>query len=219
MIKYIVLDFGKVLAYPTTGNWHITPKFLELININQIDNAALKEAITNNQQLLDKKITNLEEEYNMFIEFYNNILLQCNYLNYDMETVKKIAFNRTYENDKYMPYEGVKKELLALSSKYKLLLLSENWPDAINSLKEYGIYNLFSKIYISSIYGQVKKDGIFFDNPINDFNIKNGEAMFIDDNEKLLEIAQAKGYDVRLMDRKNKITTSKFKIIHDLKGI
>ena len=35
--KYIILDFGKVIAGPTTGHWDITPKFLELIDINKIN--------------------------------------------------------------------------------------------------------------------------------------------------------------------------------------
>ena len=33
-----------VLAYPTTGNWHITPKFLELIDVNKIDVERLKKS-------------------------------------------------------------------------------------------------------------------------------------------------------------------------------
>ena len=135
------------------------------------------------------------------------------------EIAEKIAFNRTYESDKYTPYDNIKNELIALSKKYELLLLSDNWPDAIKSLKDYQIYDLFSKVYISSIYGQVKKNGDFFDNPIRDFNIKKGEAIFIDDNEGLLEIALNKGFEVRLMDRERKIEKSKFKIIHDLKQI
>ena len=37
MEKYIILDFGKVLAYPPTGYWQITPKFLKLFeNIKMI---------------------------------------------------------------------------------------------------------------------------------------------------------------------------------------
>lgn len=106
-----------------------------------------------------------------------------------------------------------------MSKKYKLLLLSDNWPDAIDSLKEYGIYDLFSRVYISSIYGQLKKDGDFFYNPIKDFNIAEGEAIFIDDSEKLLEIAVDKGLKVILMDREGRIEKSKFKIIHNLKNI
>ena len=219
VIKYIVLDFGMVLAYPTTGNWHITPNFLELIDINKIDKNDLKKAFENNKHLLYSKIVSLEEEYNMFVNFYKNILSESNYTNCDMEIIKKIAYNRTYENDKYKPYKGIKEELLNLSKKYKLLLLSDNWPDAINSLKLYGVYELFSKVYISSIYGQLKKDGDFFDNPINDYNIAKGEAVFVDDSEKLLEIAQNKGFEVRLMDREKKVKNSRFKIINDLKDI
>ena len=36
--KYIILDFGKVLAGPTTGEWFITPKFIELVDMSLIDN-------------------------------------------------------------------------------------------------------------------------------------------------------------------------------------
>jgi hypothetical protein len=35
--NYIVLDFGKVIAAPPTGNWDITPKFLELIDVTKVD--------------------------------------------------------------------------------------------------------------------------------------------------------------------------------------
>lgn len=36
-MKYIIFDFGGVLAYPPTGNWHLTPKLLELIDIAKLD--------------------------------------------------------------------------------------------------------------------------------------------------------------------------------------
>lgn len=219
MIKYVVLDFGMVLAYPPTGNWHITPKFLKLIDIKKINEEILENAISNNKQILDKQITSLEEEYNMFIEFYSKVLLECGYTKIKSDTVKKIAYNRTYENDKYLPYDKIKEELERLASKYKLLLLTDNWPDVFIFLKEYGISDLFSKIYVSSVYGQLKKDGDFFDNPIRDFNIKKNEAIFIDDNETLLEVASSKGFEVRLMDREGKLKNSKFKIINNLSSI
>ena len=69
------------------------------------------------------------------------------------------------------------------------------------------------------MYGEEKKDGLFFDNPIRDYNIKQGEAIFVDDNEKLLDIAVGNGLDVRLMDREKKIEKSKYKIIHNLFNI
>lgn len=217
--KYIILDFGKVIAAPTTGNWDMTPKFLELIDINKLDVDKMQKARKKYGHILSEKVISLEEEYDMFLRFYDGILRESHYLNYSKKLASDIAYNRTYGFDKYKLYDNVKEELVKLKEKYILILLSDNWPCVIPYMKEYEIYNLFDKIYVSSIYGVEKKDKVFFDYPIKDFNIKNGEAIFVDDNESLLDIAKEKGLDVRLMDRENKILDSKYKIINTLKKI
>lgn len=217
--KYIILDFGKVIAAPTTGNWDMTPKFLELIDINKLDVDKIKKARKKYGQILSEKVVSLEEEYDMFLRFYDGILSECNYPNYSKKLAQDIAYNRTYGFDKYKLYDGVIEELKKLKEKYILILLSDNWPCVIPYMREYEIYNLFDKIYVSSIYGVEKKDKVFFDYPIRDFNIQSGEAIFIDDNENLLDIAKEKGLDVRLMDREKKILDSKYKIISTLKEI
>ena len=98
----------------------------------------------------------------------------------------------------------MKEELLELSKKYTLILLSDNLPCVIDVMKKYEIYDLFDRLYISSIYGQLKKNENLFNNPINYYGIRPGEALFIDDNEKLLDIAVNKGFEVMLMDREKK---------------
>lgn len=220
MLKYIILDFGRVLAYPPTGYWQITPKFLKLIDISKIDTELLKNAIKKYNSIIscDLDIKNCEEEYRHMLEFYEKVLQECNINGYQ-NIAKEIAYNFVYEFDKYQLYDDVKTVLCELNQDYKLILLSDNWPSVIEYMKQEKIYDYFEKIYVSSIYGQQKKDGLFFDNPINDFNIKQGEAIFIDDNEKLLDIAVTKGLDVRLMDRENKVIESKYKIINSLKDI
>ena len=77
--KYIILDFGKVIAGPTTGHWDITPKFLELIDINKIDMEKFNILRKKYQDILSEKVINLEEEYNMFFRFYDGILSGLNY--------------------------------------------------------------------------------------------------------------------------------------------
>lgn len=220
MVKYIILDFGRVLAYPPTGYWQITPKFLKLVDISKINAEQLKGAIKkyNNIISCDLYIKDCEEEYNHMLEFYEKVLQECNINDYQ-NIAKEIAYNFVYEFDKYKLYDDVKKELYNLSKNYKLILLSDNWPSVIEYMKENKIYDYFEKIYVSSIYGQQKKDELFFDNPIKDLNIKQGESIFIDDNERLLEIAHKKGLEVRLMDRENKIRDSEFSIIHKLNEI
>ena len=211
--KYLILDFGKVIASPTTGHWDITPKFLELIDINSFDKEKFMEIRKKYSKILSEKITNLEEEYDMFLRFYGGILGEMNYSN---EIIKQIAFDRTYKNEKYSLYNNIIEELEYLKDKYILILLSDSWPSVINFLKDNNIYNYFDRVYISSMYGYEKRDGILFDYVINDYNIKKNEALFIDDNIHNLDIAVSKGIDVLLMDRKNEINESKYKIINDL---
>lgn len=103
-----------------------------------------------------------------------------------------------------------------IKEKYKLILLSDNRPSLIPYMKKSNVYDLFDRVYVSSFYGKEKKDKIFFDYPINHYDIKPGEAIFIDNNELLLDIAKEKGLDAFLMDRDNKVSHSKYKIINNL---
>lgn len=219
MLKYVILDFGKVIAGPTTGDWFMTPCFLKNIDINLIDRELFKEALNKYGHFKDIKITTLEEEYECFYNLYSNALKEINYPNYSDQIVKNIAYNFTYENDKYTFYDNVEKELEELSKKYTLILLTDNWPCINRILDEIDFTKYFSKVYVSSIYGKQKKDIVLFDYPINDFNIKENEAIFIDDNEALLDIAITKKLDVRLMDREDIIENSKYPIINDLKKL
>ncbi len=219
MYKYIVLDFGKVLAYSPSNDWNITPKFFELIDINKIDMDKFNELIEKNRHILNEVILTLDEEYEMFIRFYDNILRNLDYPDYNIEISKQLAFYRTYNMDRFKLYDNVMKELTELKMKYKLIMVTDNWPCIIPYLKYYNLYDFFDKIYISSLYGYLKRDLVLFDYPNNDYNIKEGEALFIDDIEENLDAAKLKGFDVMLMDRTNSIKDSKYKIINNLYDI
>lgn len=216
MIKYLILDMGKVLVEPASGNWLITNEFLKNVDIKVIDINKLKEAIKSSRYLLDEKAENLEEEYKIIYQFYKTIFEKINY-NISKENLENIVNNFVYdkEDSKYLLYDNVKEDLEKLSQKYTILMLSDNWPCAINYLKKHNIEQYFTKIYISSVYGKRKQDKMLFDYPIREFDIKENEAIFIDDNEELLDIAVEKGLLVLHMDRDRKLKTSKYKIIHD----
>ena len=214
--KYLILDFGKVLAGPTTGDWFMTPKFLKLIDINKLNIDKFNKAKKKYNYLLGSKLLTQEEEYKMFTKFYDGILSESNYPRYSIDIAKEIAYDFTYNYTKYTLYEDIYKELDILKEKYILIMLTDNWPCVSNYLKHYKLDRYFDKVYISSIYGCQKNQGIFFDIPIKDYNIKKGEALFIDDNEINLEKAKEKGLDVLLMDREKLITKSKYKVINNL---
>jgi len=212
--KYIILDFGNVLAYPVSGHWFITNKFKELINMDKIDYTNINNAINKLKNILSWKAISLKEEENLFYNFYKRLFEEINYQVND-NIIKELAKDYTYNYDKCNLYDGVLEELKELSKKYKLLLLSDNWPCEIEIMKYNKIDKYFEKMYISSVYESTKEDEIFFDYPINEYNIKPGEALFIDDNETLLDIAVNKGLDVKLMVREG-TKKSKYEIINKL---
>jgi len=217
--KYLVLDFGKVLVAPTTGDWDMTPKFYELIDVNKIDLEKFNVIRKKYSYILSEKLITLDEEYDMFIRFYDSILSELHLPNYNKEISKLIAYDRTYNHTKYTLYNSIYDELDKLKGKYKLILLTDNWPCVNYYLKEFKLDHYFEKVYISSVYETLKKDKLFFDYPIKDFNIKKGEALFIDDTEVNLDAAREKGFDVLLMDREKIVHNSKYKIINDLYDI
>ena len=216
MYKYIVLDFGGVIVTSPTNHWDMTPKFLELIDVSKLDVNKFNEIRKKYGYILSEKVLSLEEEYDMFKRFYGGILGE---LGYNNDIIDKIAYDRTYNHSKYKLCDNIHDELSKLAEKYKLILLTDNWPCVNSYLKEYDLDKYFDKVYVSSLYGVEKKDGLFFDYPIVDYNIKGGEALFIDDNEINLSVAKTKGFDILLMDRDNKVENSEYEIIHDLYNI
>lgn len=220
MIKYLILDMGRVLVEPATGDWIVTNEFLKNVDMKKIDKDKLKEAIQSSRFLLDGQAVNLEEEYKLIMEFYKTVFQKLEY-KIEKENLENIVNNFVYdkEDSKYILYENVKEDLEKLSKKYTILMLSDNWPCAFNYLKKHNIDQYFTKIYISSVYGKRKQDKVLFDYPIKEFNIKENEALFIDDNEELLDIAIEKGLLVLHMDRNNVLKTSKYKIIHDFSDL
>lgn len=220
MIKYLILDMGRVLVEPASGDWLVTNEFLKNVDIEKINKDQLKEAIQSSRYLLDGKAENLEEEYKIIMQFYKTVFQKIDY-NITEEKLERIVNNFVYDEDdsKYLLYKNVKEDLEKLSKKYTILMLSDNWPCAFNYLKKHKIDQYFTKIYISSVYGKRKQDKVLFDYPIKEFNIKENEALFIDDNEELLDIATEKGLLVLHMDRNNVLTTSKYQIIHDFSDL
>ena len=213
-IKYIIFDFGKVLGYPKSGKWFLTPKFITILNESKIELEKAKETISNNRYLVkdDLPIKTLKEEYNLFIGFYSNILDE---LGLDKELAKEIAYDKVYNNSEYSLYDDVKNVLNSLNKNYKLIMLTNNFPSIIDYLKNEDIYDLFDKVYVSSICETSKNEEKFFDMVINDYNIKENEALFIDDFEDNLDIGIRKKLNVVMLDRGNK-KESKYKKISSL---
>ena len=64
--KYLILDFGKVLAYPVTGDWFITPLFYEYVNKDKLDKEKFHKCMVEIGDMLGGILKNEQEEYEIF---------------------------------------------------------------------------------------------------------------------------------------------------------
>lgn len=218
--KYLILDFGKVLAYPVTGDWFITPSFYKYVNKEKLDEEKFHECMVEIGDMLGKPLKDEMEEFELFKEFYKKSLLNSGYIDENIDDISsKCAYEFVFNNDKYKLYDDVIESLEKFSKEYTLICLSDNWPSGRRYMKDMKIYDLFKRVYISSDFGYTKYDKIFFDYPIRDFKIKKDEAIFVDDSIELMDIAKEKGLIPVLMDRNNEIQKSKFRKISLLNDI
>ena len=219
MKKNLFFDVGRTLVKPKSGNWFITPNFYNIVG--PMDTEMLEKAIKKNLHLLDERnILTEDEEYDMFCKFYLKVLEEVKYREMSEKVINSLAFDCVYNDDKLIFYPDVKKELNTLSKDYDLYIISNAWPSTHRILKNYGIYDLFKKIYISSEHGYKKEDKTLFEIALKDINI-NDENFFIDDRLDLLDISTQYGFIPIIIDRDkdketNYIEIEKLKDLYDV---
>lgn len=213
--EYLILDFGKVVAGPKTGEWFITPNFFNIVSKDKIELEKLKEAIKKYSFYLSLPMHNEAEEFMCFSMFYNDILRELKYPVTD-DVIEALADDWTFNDEKFLFYNNIKSELAYLKEKYQLLMLTDNWPSVLRIMHNNDTYVFFKKIYVSSIYEAEKKNGIFFDYPISEYELENRKVKFVDDDIINLEFAEKKGLTPIMMDRENNRPKVKYKTINSL---
>lgn len=210
MKKNLFFDVGSTLLYPRTQNWFIPPNYAKILN--NIDKEDLKKSISKNKYLLDERNINTEEEeFEMFSKFYLNVLNDLKYPNISQDIIQKLAYDCVYNDKKFIFYKEVKRELKKLAKKYDMYIISDAWPSTYRVLKNYGIYDLFKNVYISSDLGFKKSDKTLFEIALE--NIPNtDDNFFIDDRYDLLKISEKYGFIPIIIDRDNNKLTNYIEI-------
>ena len=206
MKKNLFFDVGSTLLYPKTKEWFIPPNYKKILG--DIDTNLFKESIDKNKFLLDERNINTEEqEFEMFSKFYYNVLKDFNYSNITTEIIQNLAYDCVYNDDKFVFYKEVKRELKNLSKEYDMYIISDAWPSTYRILKNYGIYDLFKNVYISSDLGFKKSDKMLFEIALENISL-NDINYFIDDRFELLKISEKYGFIAIIIDRNDNELTN-----------
>ena len=220
MIKNIIFDNGGVLATPRTGHWFITPNFWNILGIDEKEYTDVIINIMNEYIFFLNQEPKTEfEEYNMFKDFYYQVLKKVGYKNLNESIVDSLARDNAYNDDKYIFFEDVDDELEMLSKKYNLYMITDAWPSSFRVLDNKNISKYFKNIMVSSVESKTKLEGLF-----EIFLEKNRcvipqDSIFIDDRKDILDMARQCGFNVLLMDRSKREIDYTYTVINKLNEI
>lgn len=196
-IKAILFDSGHTLNKPKTGHWFFTPNFFNIINKKSFNPSKLRLAYAMhkaNKYMNDNMLIKTEiEEFLAFKEFYSILLKKCNYKSFDDTVITALANDNVYNDDKFEFFNDVAPSLKKLKVKYELGIVSDTWPSLDRVFVNAGLKDYFSTFVMSSVYGKYKAEGTLFRIALEELNIKPHEAIFIDDSESNLKVAESLG--------------------------
>ncbi|MCR3761387.1 HAD-IA family hydrolase [Clostridium felsineum] len=230
MIKAILMDSGKVLNKPVTGNWFIPPKFFYYVDWERFEAIPIlkrKEAFKKANEAMKNQnlIVTEKEEYEYFVQYYRVFSEELLCLKLNDRDVEAIAKDLVYNYRKYDFYGDVNSEIPKLSEKYKLAVVSDAWPSLKGVFKKAGFGRYFSSFVISSTKGTTKPNEIMYKTALSELGVLPEEAVFIDDNIKNCKGAEELGIKSVALSRDkrsyfyNKIFNRKFKVIKNLKQL
>lgn len=205
-IEAILFDSGRVLNYPITGHWFITPNFFSVVNKDSFESISIERrniAFAKAANYINSFVfieTN-EAEYEYFIKYYEILLNELPELKLDRDASCELAKDLVYNTDKYKFFEDAMKVLPLLKKKFKLAIVSDAWPSLIDVYIKAGLYSYFSSFVISSIMGVTKPNEKMYLTSLKELNIEPGKAVFIDDNIKNCLGAKKVGLKTALLCR------------------
>lgn len=222
-IKAILFDSGHTLNKPKTGHWFFTPNFFNIIDKKNFNPSKLRLAYAMhkaNKYMNDNMLIKTEmEEFLAFKEFYSILLKKCNYKNLDDNVITALANDNVFNDDKFEFFSDVAPSLEKLKVKYQLGIVSDTWPSLDRVFINAGLKDNFNTFVMSSVHGKCKAEGTLFRIALEELNIKPHEAIFIDDSESNLKVAESLGLLPIKINRYNDEKSKKYYEISSLEDL
>lgn len=224
MLKGLFFDIGYTLCRMNTGDWRATDKFFEYIPREYMaglspDIIASAYEAANAVQTTWNFVWNLEEEVRMHVEIYRAMIQKFPGISVSEADLKEIAYDRTYNMDNYVFYEGVPEVLQELSQHYKIGIISDTWPSADAVLRKAGVYDCIDSFTYSCYLGVTKPDVKMYRNAIENIGLSGHETLFVDDSVRNLEAAARLGIRPVLVLTKEQKGVSSFTEIEKLEEL
>lgn len=226
MIRNIVFDYGKVLAYPRTGNWFVPPKTKKILSKGDFLRIMLRvgrinQAVLKSRRHLDENhlLFTEEEELDQFYRFYFEFLSDIGIRKQREEKAHALAEDNVCNDNKVIFYDDSVSGIRQLKTDYQVYVLSDTWPSLQRVLKNAHIMEHLEGLVMSCDYGICKDNIELFYRAVAKLQIEPEESIFIDDSETNLANAERAGFQAILMDRRGRNKTSRYPVAHNMKDV
>jgi putative hydrolase of the HAD superfamily len=205
-IKVILFGSGGVLNYPVTGHWFIPPNFFQIIDKKAYDrfhNIELDAAFSQAAEVLlnHKLIKSEEEEYSLFLEYYQTLFAYLPRLKATEKQIEQVAHDLVYNPDKYAFFTDASNIIPVLAANYRLAIVSDAWPSLEDVFIKAGLHQYFSAFILSSAIGANQSGVRMYEAALKELNINPRETLFVDDNKKNCDAVHRLGIQTALLCR------------------
>lgn len=211
-IKGIFFDAGWTLLYNKSKHWLLPEEIINPHLLNAIPDFIRDDVYHRALKFLDDNhlVLTEEEESEQFMRFYSMIASDLPELALTNQQIQ-------LEGLDYCFYDDTLSTLKALHNKYKLGIISDNWPSLERKLKSGEVDIFFSTMTISSYLGTFKPDKRMYLHALEQMKLPPEQTAFIDDGVENLDGAEKCGIQPVLITAKpNAESSDKYPCLNKL---
>ena len=217
----IFFDIGWTLMYPRKS-WFLTDLFYEMVTPDKLALTDISTALQTSMPVLTKhhRMDTLDQEEKQFRQFYRTFLSNVPTLGLDNHAADILAHDKVYNNENYIFFEDVLPILIELKGSYRLGIISDTWPSAINRLKHAGIYELFDSITFSYQLGIFRPDSRIYKQALYSMGLPAHQTILVDDSpENLSGVADEGIFPIQICASPDSPTPNCFQYISAFKEL
>lgn len=203
-MKHLIFDCGGVLVFPRLGDWFTPMGAAEILGERARDLCTAKylQAHRACADWLDETrlVGNVEEERVLRREYIKALETRMGW-HMTLGEINRLADDFTDNARRYGLFDDVKTWLDRWKHDYSLGILSDAFPSILEFMKQYGIYDDFGKVVISTQVGATKPDARMYAAILDALDARPEDCLFVDDRAANLTGAVSAGMQAVQMAR------------------
>ena len=182
-IKGIFLDLGGTLVYPPSGSWlfsRLAYKYFPREKLAEPENMELVRR-ANMELESDHLLSTTGEERERFARFYRTLAQKLPELGITSGELEEITDDKVYNMANFQIFDDNVETLEDLSKKYRLVIISDNWPSVWDMLEQMDIGKYLHCATYSFQLNAFKPSPAMYRDALSKMGLPPENTLFVDD--------------------------------------